>query len=85
MTKRINKSRAVELITNSKGKFFTVTYVTKSNETRTINCNTKISRTNPTSLGYITVYSFKDKGYRSVNTQTIKSLNMNGYTYRINS
>lgn len=81
---RISRTKAVEMITKSKGKFFTVTFTKKKdNSTRTINGNFKISNDNPSKLGYLTIYSPKDKGYRNINSQTLKSLNINGTTYSI--
>lgn len=78
-TKRTNKGKAVELIKNSKGKFMTVTFTKKNGDERTINGNYKRpKRDNP--LGYITMYSMKDKGYRTVNPQTIKSVSLDNTT-----
>lgn len=76
-TKRISKTKAVALINNSKGRFFTVTFVKNNGTTRTING----SRKNQTPLGNITMYSAKDKGYRTVNPNTIRSLVINETTY----
>lgn len=83
MTKRINKIQAVNLIKSSKGKFFTVTFKTRNNLERTINCNTKISTNNPNDLGYFTVNSISDKGYRTINSQTISKISINGLTYNV--
>ena len=76
-TKRISRTEAVKLINNSKGRFFTVTFVKNNGNTRTING----SRKNQTPLGNITMYSAKDKGYRTVNPNTIKSLSINDTMY----
>lgn len=81
MSKTINKTKAVELIENSKGKFFTVTFLKKDSTERTINANYKTGRKSP--LGYINVYSMKDKGYRNINAQTIRSVSINGNTYNV--
>lgn len=77
---RINRTRAVELINSTKGRFFTVTFVTPKGE-RTINCNCK--KDSVSSLGYINVYSMKDKGYRNVNTRTIKQISFNNNIYKV--
>lgn len=76
-TKRISKTTAVEMINNSKGRFFTVTFVKGNGDERTING----LRKNQTPLGNITMYSAKDKGYRTINPNTIKSLIINSTTY----
>lgn len=78
----ISKSKAVELIQNSKGRFFTVDFVKKDNSQRTINCNYKIP-SKPSKLGYIMVYSMKDKGYKNINPQTIKNLTINNINYKV--
>jgi hypothetical protein len=79
--KRINRTKAVELIESSKGKFFTVTFMKKNNMTRTINCNYKKGSRSP--LGYMNVYSLADKNYRNINPQTITKLSINGNTYMV--
>lgn len=85
----ITRSKAVELIKNSQGRFFTVSFTKKDNTERTINGRTKVTKgskggKNPAiNLGYISVYSTKEKGYRNVNSQTITSLKINGETYRV--
>lgn len=82
MTKStISKTKAVEIINSTKGKFFTVTFTTKDNRVRTINCNKKANST--TSLGYIRVYSTKDKGLRSINPHTITELKYNNTIYKV--
>ena len=81
-TKTINKTKAVEIINSTKGQFFTVTFTTKDNRERSINCNKKADST--TKLGYIRVYSTKDKGYRMVNPETISKLQYNNITYKVN-
>lgn len=80
MSKTISKTRAVELINTSKGKFFTVTFIKAGGTTRTINGNTKGKMTN---LGYLNVYSMKDKGYRNINPKTITALSLSGNTYNV--
>lgn len=85
----ITKSRAVELIKNSQGKFFTVSFMKKDNTERTINGRIKVTKNskggkNPaTELGYISMYSNKDDGYRNVNSQTLTSLKINGNIYKV--
>ncbi len=77
----INKTQAVELMENSKGRYFTVTFATKNNPNRVMNCNCKKGA--KTALGYLRVYSPKDKGYRSVNPQTVNALKINNITYKV--
>ena len=77
----ISRTKAVNLIDSTKGRFFTVTFLNKGGIPRTINCNTK--KDNKSALGYIRVYSFKDKGYRSVNPHTITELSFGGTIYKV--
>jgi len=81
--KTIGKTKAAELITDSKGKFFTVTFMKKDNTMRTINCNYSKNQ-KKSALGYINVYSMKDKQYKNINMQTVKMLAINGITYKVN-
>jgi len=87
--KTISRSRAVELMKTSQGRFFTVSFMKKDNTERTINGRTKVTKNskggkNPaTNLGYVSVYSTKEKGYRNVNSQTITNLKINGETYKV--
>lgn len=80
-TKSITRTKAVEIINGTSGKFFTVTFTTKDNRVRSINCNKKTNSTTP--LGYIRVYSTKDKGYRTINPKTISQLKYNNTTYNV--
>lgn len=80
MIKTISKTRAVELINTSKGKFFTVTFTKAGGTARTINGNTKGKMTNQ---GYLNIYSMKDKGYRNVNPRTLTALSLSGTTYKV--
>ena len=76
---RISRTKAVNMIVNSKGKFFTVKFIKQNGETRVINGNLK----GLNSLGYLRVNSIKDKQVRNVNTQTITGLTINGINYRV--
>lgn len=75
-TNRISRTKAVELINNSKGRRFTVTFTKKDGTTRTING----SRKNQTPLGNITM-RVPNEGYKTVNPNTIVGLNINRNTY----
>lgn len=81
MAKRIARTTAVRKIEDSKGKFFTATWETRNGNERTINCNYKAGST--TRLGYMRVYSPKDKGYRSIDPRTLKEVKMEGIIYKI--
>lgn len=80
-TKRISKTTAVNLITNSKGKMFTVTFLNKNGKKRTINGNYNSNR--KSELGYLKVNDMKEKKIKNVNTQTIKNIKINKTTYSV--
>lgn len=82
VTRTTSRTNAVTMITGTKGKFFTVTFKKANGEVRTINGNYKTPR-RPNPLGYLNIYSMKDKGYRNVNPQTILSVSVNNTTYKV--
>lgn len=79
MNKTISRTKATELINNTKGKFFTVTFRKQNGTERTL--NGKYNTT--TKLGYLNIYSMKDKGFRNVNPRTLLSLKVDNKTYFI--
>lgn len=78
---RITRTKAVEKIDNSKGRFFTPTFTTKAGNERTINCNFK--KGSVTKLGHLRVYSMQDKGYRSVDPRTISKLVIDKQVFKV--
>lgn len=81
-TKRISKTDAVTIITNkTKGRFFTIKFTTNDGRERTINGNYKHSK--KLNLGYLSVYSAKDMGYRTVNTRGLLELTFKKVIYKI--
>ena len=77
--KKISRTQAIEVIKNTNGKIFTVTFTKNNGTERTINGNVKGNSITP--LGYINIYSMSDKGYRNVNSRTIKSVSFNKVNY----
>lgn len=78
---RVSRSRAVDMIKGSKGRFFTATFKKRDGSSRTMNCNYKTGSV--TNMGGIRVYSMQDKGYRTINPQTLSELVINNTTYRV--
>ena len=76
----ISRTKMVQLINDSKGRFFTATHIDKENNPRTMNCIK--SNRQASELGYIMVYSVRDKGYRNINPQTLTDLTINGAYYK---
>jgi len=97
-TKTIGKTKALELMENNKGHFFTATFVAKKGE-RTINCQYLKDQTY-SKLGYVKVKEaikakaqknapkkkgavVKDDTIRQINLQTLKSLTIAGNSYKV--
>lgn len=87
--KTISRTKAVELMENSKGKFFTATFLKKDGTERTINCQYQKGQKNK--LGYIGVHEAKlmkkvgsnNNSLKSINAQTITGLKLSGVVYKI--
>lgn len=85
--KTISKTKALELMQNNKGHFFTATFIAKKGE-RTINCQ-YLKDQGRSSLGYVKVReAIKAKmnpkdSIRNINLQTLKSLKIAGHSYRV--
>jgi hypothetical protein len=69
------------------GRLFSVTFRKKNNELRTMVARTGVKKytrggvnknCNP---NHLIVYSIKDQGYRTVNTETITKIKINGVEY----
>ena len=82
-TKRISKTKSLELIKANGSKMFTATFVKKNGDNRVVNGMIKTPITN-TNLGYVPMYEMKSKEYRNVNLQTLTNLSIGGTKYKIN-
>lgn len=80
--RKVSRTEAVNMITATKGRFFTVTFKKANGTIRTINGNYKTPR-RPNALGYLNIYSAKDNGYRNVNPQTIMEVKVNNNIYKV--
>ena len=89
-TKRIGKIKASELINDSKGRIFTATFVKENGDERVMNCRKGVQKgvkgtgTKGTTPGMITVYDMQEKGFRTLNLQTVKALKINKESYKVN-
>ncbi len=85
----IDKETAKELIFDTKGKFFTVTFIKKDGSERVMNARLGVKKYlkggtlkyNPEDFNYITVYDMGSKGYRTVNANTIQKLKIGKNEY----
>jgi hypothetical protein len=88
---KIDKETAKELIFDTKGKFFTVTFIKKDGSERVMNARLGVKkylkggtlRYDPTLFNYITVFDMGIKDYRTVNANTIKNLKIGKNEYTV--
>ena len=87
----INKTRAKELIKESKGKIFSTTFVKKDNTIRTLTSRTgkqytptgKAAPYKPSEYNMISLYDMKRKAFRMLNFNTLLTLSINKTKYII--
>lgn len=87
--KKISRKKALELMENSKGRFFTVEFVKQDGSLRLLN-GQYVKDQKKSALGYILMKeSSKLKAnvkepIRNVNIQTLKALKISGQVYKVN-
>ena len=87
----ISKDHAAQLIRDTNGKFFTVTFVKKDGTTRVMNARLGVKAYlkggelpyNPSAKGLIPVYDMQVRDYRMVNINTITKLKIGNNTYNV--
>ena len=87
----ISKETAKQLIKDTKGKFFTVTFTKKDGSERVMNARLGVKAYlkggdlpyNPDENGLIPVYDMKNGGYRMINTSTINKLKIGNSEYTV--
>jgi len=93
MTNTINRTRAKELIKESKGLIFSTTYIKKDNTIRTLTSRTgkhyasKTGRTAPykaEEFNMMPLYDMRIKAFRMLNLNTLLTLSINKTKYIIN-
>ena len=88
----INRTKAKELIKQSKGLIFSTTFIKKDGSHRLMNARLKkyISKTGKKApykaenYDLIPIYDMKSKGWRSLNLKTLITLSINKTKYIIN-
>ena len=88
----IDKETAKELIKDTKGKIFTVTFIKKGGSVRVLNGRLGVTKHlkggtlgyDPIEKGLIPVWDIKVKGYRVININTITNLKIGKKEYDIN-
>jgi len=90
--KTINRTRAKELIKESKGLIFSTTYIKKDNTVRTLTSRTgkqyasktgKKQPYKPEEYNLITLYDMRKKAFRMLNLNTLLTLSINRTKYII--
>lgn len=86
-TKYISRTKALELMANSKGSFFTVEFVEKDGSARTLN-GSFAKNQKQAHLGYVSVRENNKlkagvNPFRQVNLQTLQSLTINGICNKV--
>jgi methyltransferase-like protein len=78
---RISKTKAVDILKETKGRYFGVTFTKKDGSVRKMKCKMEISTPSP--LGYILVKDVKENTPKSLNLQTLSEIRMNGTIYLV--
>ena len=91
--KTINRTKAKELIKDSKGKIFNASFIKKDNTVRTLTGRLQVTKHlkenakkqpyKPSDYNLQPVYDLKAKGYRMLNFNTLITLNINANKYII--
>lgn len=89
--RKISKNEAAQLIKNTKGKFFTISFTKKDGTNRVINARLGVKiylkggtlPYNPDEKGLIPVFDAKAKGYRMVNLNTVNKLIIDKTEYEV--
>jgi len=84
---RISHAKALELMENNKGHYFTAVFIKKDQTERTMNCKLMANQV-PDRLGYIKVKEAVllrqgKNAIRNVNLQTLKALQIGKKSYRV--
>lgn len=87
--KKISKTKALDLMMNNKGHFFTAEFTKKNGDLRVMNCQVT-DKDQDTKLGYVTVKEAAlmrtdpKNAHRKINLQTLKALKIGGVAYKVN-
>lgn len=80
----MTKSKAKSLITETKGKFFSIKFVKKDASIRKMNCRLGVKKylhggkSNVDQEDFLTVYDIVAMGYRNINLSTVLSVTFKG-------
>jgi hypothetical protein len=80
-----------ELLQKTNGKFFTVIFTKKNGDDRQMNCRLGVTKhlkggvNKNSNKNHLVVYDVHSKGYRTVNTETLKSIKLGGKVYKVDN
>ena len=86
---RISKANEIhQVILNTKGKFFTTTFIKKDGSVRTMTARTGVHKGvngkglkfNPTDKDLVVVYEMNKDGHRMINLNTVTQITFNNQT-----
>jgi 2',3'-cyclic-nucleotide 2'-phosphodiesterase (5'-nucleotidase family) len=77
---KISKTKAIDLLTNTGGRYFGVTFTKKDGLIRKMTCKLE-QEAKPSKLGYLTVVDVKESTPKSLNLQTLSEIRMNKVIY----
>jgi len=88
---QLTRAEAVLRILNTKGRFFTVTFVKKDNTKRKMTARLRVTKYltgggrkyNPSLKGLITVFDVAKQNYRNINVNTVLELATDGQKYKV--
>lgn len=81
-TKRIGRNKALDIIQNTNGKFFSVKFAKKNGDERLMGVQ-YVKGTKPDPLGYVRLKELKTQITKSVNLQTLSEIKTNNTLYKV--
>ena len=80
--KRIGRTKALEIIENTNGKFFSVRFIKQNGDERLMACQ-YVKGTKRSPLGYVLLKDIKAGKSKSVNLQTLSEVKTNNTIYKV--
>ena len=89
--KQISRKNALNLIKENENLIFSVVFLKKNGELRRMTCMLGVKKHlkggsltyNPIERNNLIVFDMQKKGYRTINLDTLRSLNMKGVEYYV--
>lgn len=87
--KLVNITEAIDLMESTNGKIFSAIFIKKDGTERHMNCRVGVTKGvkgigrkfNPSEKGLFGVFDMASKGFRMINLETLKSLQIEKETY----